>query len=126
SRTGPSPVSLASQAVKPRWILAWVYIGRMSLAAALLLALPTTTSPVVPIFTFVLAFTAISYFVTHRREEQPSQPFLYLQLVFDTVLLTTAVYLTGGQESIFAPLYILVISAGALLLPIIGSVSIGF
>src|SRR5690606_25512641 len=51
---------------------------------------------------------------------------LYLQVVFDTLLITAIVHITSdGGSSPFAPLYILNIAAGALLLPLPGGVLVG-
>jgi two-component system, NtrC family, sensor histidine kinase PilS len=51
--------------------------------------------------------------------------FLLRQVVFDVVLVTAAVHVTGGPTSPLPPLYILVITAGALLLPLPGGMLIG-
>jgi len=47
--------------------------------------------------------------------------FLYGQSAFDLLLITTVVHLTGGIDSPFTALYILVIASGALLLPVRGA-----
>ncbi|MEX2582740.1 MAG: histidine kinase dimerization/phospho-acceptor domain-containing protein, partial [Gemmatimonadota bacterium] len=114
-------------------ILNWVYIGRLSLGAALLLRLPDVTiqggganSYVVALLVLTLVFTAASFGYGRWMDRNPGGLFLYSQVVFDALLLTAVVYMTGGQRSMFAPLYILVISAGALLLPIVGGILIGF
>ncbi len=46
-----------------------------------------------------------------------SRTFLYLQSVYDLLLVTAVVHVTGGSASQFAALYILVIACAALLLP---------
>src|SRR5690606_13979824 len=49
----------------------------------------------------------------------------YGQVIFDVLVVTAVVHLTGGGQSDFAPLYIVVIAAGALLLPLPGGVLVG-
>lgn len=118
----------------PRRILTWVYLGRTAFALALLALTPIEDGGRYIVIPAILAvFTVASYLFSHVRDrfsrpgERPLKwPFLYLQVVFDAALLTAAaVYLTGGRASIFAPLYILVISAGALLLPMTGGIVLG-
>ncbi|HUF74709.1 MAG TPA: histidine kinase dimerization/phospho-acceptor domain-containing protein, partial [Longimicrobiales bacterium] len=110
-------------------MLSWVYLARISIAAALLLRFPQTSPFIGPglptaLAAIALAVTAASYMVSHRGGIA-SQPFLYGQVFFDALLLTGVVYLTGGQRSMFAPLFILVIAVGALLLPIVGGIAMG-
>ncbi|HET9949453.1 MAG TPA: ATP-binding protein, partial [Longimicrobiales bacterium] len=62
---------------------------------------------------------------THWMGREPGRNFLYAQVVLDVLLVTGTVHVTGGPESGFASLYILVITAGALLLPLPGGVLIG-
>jgi len=117
---------------RPRRILGWIYLGRAGVALALVLRLPfdpfvPAPSPVyvAALLTATAFFTTGSYFITHRSEQPLTRGLLYGQVLFDASLLTVLVYLTGGPHSIYAPLYILVISAGALLLPIVGGILIG-
>ncbi len=112
--------------MNPRRILFWVYLGRISFAASLLLLTPVVDGgPYLGLPTILVLFTLGSYIFSHIRHRPLTWPFLYSQVVFDAILLTGAVYLTGGRASIFAPLYILVISAGALLLPMRGGIFLG-
>jgi len=67
----------------------------------------------------------VSFWYTHVLERHPSENFLYTQVILDVILVTGIVHITNGPDSSFAPLYILVISAGALLLPLPGGVLIG-
>lgn len=69
--------------------------------------------------------TVGSFWWTHLRGREPGANFLYAQVVLDVFLVTAVVHITGGDGSDFAPLYILVISEGALLLPLPGGVLIG-
>lgn len=109
-------------------LLRWLYLGRMTLVtgifAGVLLAWvgagPVTTLLATVMFISAAGVTAASYWYTHWRGREPSENFLYVQVTFDALLVTGVVHITGGGESDFAPLYILVISAGALLLPIRG------
>ncbi len=76
-------------------------------------------------FAVALAFTAGSFWRTHIAKRSPGESFLYSQVLLDVLLVTSTVHITGGQESSFAPLYILVITEGALLLPLLGGVLMG-
>ncbi|HZK78893.1 MAG TPA: ATP-binding protein, partial [Gemmatimonadaceae bacterium] len=64
-----------------------------------------------------IGFTAASYIWTDLRRNVPSATFLYLQVVFDMLLVTAAVHITwSGGQSQLAPLYILVIAVASLLI----------
>jgi two-component system, NtrC family, sensor histidine kinase PilS len=123
----PSPPRL-----EERDFLRWVYLGRLAVAAAAFLAVafdwegaPPEVSLVVSVLALLaLAFTAGSFWYTHLARRPLHRTLLYLQLVFDVVLVTVLVHLTGGSASVFASLYILVIVAGAVLLPFHGGVLI--
>jgi two-component system, NtrC family, sensor histidine kinase PilS len=116
--------------MSPIGFLRWVYVARLTLATGIFVAaLRVWTQPeVAPEATLLatlmlvtaLGFTVGSFWHTHLAGAQPSRNFLYAQVVFDVVLVTTVVHLTGGGESEFAPLYVLAIAEGALLLPIPG------
>ena len=80
----------------------------------------------VAVFVLAAAFTAPSALYATRRGGEIPVAFLYVQILFDTLLVTWVVHLTGGSGSVFAPVYILVISVGALLLPLPGGVVVGF
>ena len=69
--------------------------------------------------------TAASFWYTNVLNVSPGREFLYAQVVFDALVVTALIHVTGGGESSFAPLYILVIAAGALLLPLPGGMLIG-
>ncbi len=118
----------------PRF-LRLLYLARLTLAAGIFAgALLVWTRPVIGPETTLLAtlvlvvsllVTGASFWHTHIAERVPSANFLYLQAIFDTLLVTTVVHLTGGSESDFASLYILVIAEGALMLPLKGGMLIG-
>jgi two-component system sensor histidine kinase PilS (NtrC family) len=76
-------------------------------------------------FLVALLVTALSFWYTHVLGRAPNENFLYPQVILDVLLVTGIVHITNGPDSSFAPLYILVISAGALLLPLPGGVLIG-
>jgi two-component system sensor histidine kinase PilS (NtrC family) len=118
-----------AQLPEPRALLRGVYAGRFLLVAALLISVlwggGTTAAlwdPAGVVFAVTAAVTLASFWYSHRRGRPPGEGFLYGQAIFDTVLLTVIVVLTGGPQSLFAPLYILVICVAALLLPALGGI----
>jgi two-component system sensor histidine kinase PilS (NtrC family) len=110
----------------PLGILQWVYIGRIIVALAVFLAAAFYFSAVPPAVLLALAIAALaslaasgaSAFYTHVARRTPGSTFIYGQALFDLALVTTVVHVTGGQESEFIPLYILVIAVAAVLLPL--------
>ncbi|HET9948105.1 MAG TPA: PAS domain-containing protein, partial [Longimicrobiales bacterium] len=114
-------------------LLRWLYIGRLVLVTAILAAAMLVwfeassedTLVAVGMFAVALGVTAVSFWHTHWMGREPGRNFLYAQVVLDVLLVTATVHVTGGPESGFASLYILVITAGALLLPLPGGVLIG-
>ncbi len=113
-------------ALEPRRLLVWIYAGRLVVASAnfgwaLLVALfadPIYTLIAATTFVSSMALTAVSFVHTEVNRRQPSPGFLYAQFAHDLVLITSVVHLTGGGDSAFAAMYILVNAAAALLLPI--------
>lgn len=127
---GTPPRPGAAQLPDPRRVLGWVYIGRLVLVCAFLLradeaASATPERVLAPgiLLLITAGYTALALLLSHRRP--PTRAFIYAQIVFDASLLTAIVHLTGGQHSIFAPLYVLVIFAAALLLPVLGGMLVG-
>jgi len=118
------PVSLQA-ILDPRWLLRWVFIGRLCLASAIFIAAVTRWTAVdadqtlVASLAFALSavFTVVSagYIVIYRR--RISATFLYLQAAFDILLVTAVVHVTNGNNSPFSALYILVIATASLLVP---------
>ncbi len=114
-------------------LLRWLFIGRMALVAGILLGAfrvwgqvqPEQTLIATILFVAALVVTAGSVWWTRVLGREPGPNYLFGQVAFDTLLVTGVVHLTGGPESNFAWLYILVISEGALLLPFAGGVLIG-
>jgi two-component system sensor histidine kinase PilS (NtrC family) len=115
--------------------LRWIYVARLTLAAGIFGAavLVWTRPQVAPEATLVatlalvlsLGFTVGSYWKTHVAEQPPTRNFLYAQALFDVVLVTAVVHMTGRAESELVPLYVLVITEGALLLPLRGGLLVG-
>jgi len=113
----------------PRRVVRWLYVGRLSVATAIYLAAivwwhdadPENT--LVASLTFALATIVVvaSAIRTEVQRKRPTTAFLYGQLVFDLLLVTSVVQVTGGAESKFAALYILVNAAAAILLPTRGA-----
>src|SRR5947208_4009958 len=102
-----------------------VYLGRMCVANAIYLRAPLKVQVAAPLDILVtsllllaaLVVTAASYGLTHVRNRAPGENFLYLQAIFDVALITTVVHMTGGPESDFTCLYVLLIAASPLLIP---------
>jgi two-component system sensor histidine kinase PilS (NtrC family) len=134
-------VSIAEKAASPPSgqlfsrgdLLRWIYLGRLTLVTGILAGAlwvwPTVpgqdTRVVVVMFVVAYAVTASSFWYSHIRGREARENFLYTQVILDVLVVTGVVHVTGGPGSGFAPLYILVVSAGALLLPLPGGVLIG-
>jgi two-component system sensor histidine kinase PilS (NtrC family) len=126
------PLASPDRLPEPRRILSWVYLGRLSLAGAIFAAaawvwtdVPSADTLAAALILFVsIGFSFASYLFTHVGRNPPGRAYLYGQVAFDACLVTWAVHLTGGKESAFAPLYILVICAASILLPLLGGILI--
>jgi two-component system, NtrC family, sensor histidine kinase PilS len=109
----------------PRKLLRLVYVGRLCLATAIYLSAALKIRVAAPLDILVTslmlvaaaAVTLPSYWHTHVRGRQPGPTFRYLQALFDIALITAVVHVTGGPESDFAGLYVLLIAVTALLMP---------
>jgi len=125
--------ALTTEMPPSRRLLSWLYLGRLIIAAGIfsgaLLVWPELDPAATRLASLVLVVpilvTLASAWRTHLRLVEPGRNFLYAQIIFDTLLVTAAVHLTGGSQSDFATLYILVIAAAGLLLPLQGGVLIG-
>ncbi len=115
-------------------LLRWVYVGRMTLAVGIFVGMmvawfsapPEATRIATLMFLATLAVTLASVWHTELRARTPGRNFMYAQVVLDALLVTAVIHITsGGGDVVFAPLYILVITEGALLLPLPGGVLIG-
>jgi two-component system sensor histidine kinase PilS (NtrC family) len=119
--------------IHPLRLLRWLFAGRVTLALGIfggaVLTWYNTSRSTTLLATLALlvtlVVTAASVWYTNGLKRLPGNNFLYGQVLFDTLLVTAAVHSTGGGESAFAGLYILVIAAGALLLPLSGGLLIG-
>lgn len=123
----------AGRLPQPRRVLSWVYLGRLCLAGAIFVAAALVwkqaeahvTLAASLLLVLAAAFTAGSFWYTHLAQHAPGRTYLYAQVLFDVALVATVVHLTGGPESDFVPLFVLVIVAAAILLPFVGGVLIG-
>jgi two-component system, NtrC family, sensor histidine kinase PilS len=114
-------------------ILRWLYGGRLLVVSAILLAVllgrgELGGGEIVAVLALALgavAVTVISFVHSHFRSRDPGVGFGYGQVALDVLLVTVLIHVTGGGGSAFAPLYVLVIATGALLLPLPGGVVIG-
>lgn len=115
-------------ALRPRKVLRWLYLGRLSLSAAIFLAAvsvwlradrPSTLIASLA-FSATMVFTAASVIyseIYNRAQLVPTKTFIYIQIIFDLLLVTSVVHVTWDvSSSQFASLYILVIAISALLL----------
>jgi two-component system, NtrC family, sensor histidine kinase PilS len=115
--------------------LRWLYIGRLIVATAIFIAAlwrwlgPAANQFETLVATIALlsalAVTAAGLWWVEVRGRAAGANFLYAQLVYDVLLVTAIVHITGGPLSPYPPLYILVITAAALLLPLPGGMLIG-
>jgi two-component system sensor histidine kinase PilS (NtrC family) len=118
----------------PLGILQWVYLGRIVVSTAVFLAAAFYFAAVPPGVLLTLAVAALasllasgaSAFYTHVARRQPGPTFVYAQALFDLILVTTVAHLTGGPDSDFLPLYILVIAVAAVLLPLWSALLVTF
>jgi hypothetical protein len=108
----------------PRLLLRSEYIGRIGNSLAIFFAVGFVFQDATPddriIATIMLlgagVFTAISAAWSEFQENTLTDDFLGGQILFDLVLVTGLVHVTGGAASQFAALYILVIAVAALVL----------
>ena len=129
--TRPSDPAL-NAILDPRRLLRWVLIGRLCLASAIFIAALSTWSnadsdntlvaSVAFAVSMVVTIVAFAYGEVYRRHPGPT--FLYLQAIFDLLLVTAVVHVTNGSNSPFSALYILVIATASLLVPSGGGVLI--
>jgi two-component system, NtrC family, sensor histidine kinase PilS len=106
-------------------LLRLVYVGRMCLAIAIYVTAALKVRVAAPLDILVTslmlvtaaAVTLAAYWHTHFRRTVPGPTFLYLQAVFDVLLITAVVHMTGGAESDLASLYVILVAVNALLMP---------
>ncbi len=112
--------------------LKWIYLGRVTLAIVVFVAAALYFKDLPPETILILAVAALasviasglSVFYTHIRNAEPGMTFLYAQALFDLALVTTVVHVTEGPASQFPALYVPVIAASALLMPLASSLLI--
>src|SRR5687768_3065451 len=135
ARPTPRAVRPQMQAMlDPRRLLRWIYIGRLSITVAIFLAAvlvwtrDDTDNQKLLIASLAFAVTtgvtvaSVGYSEVYKRALRRN--FLYLQGIVDVLLVTAVVHVTEGAASPFSALYILVIAASTLLLPIGGGLLI--
>src|SRR6266851_4277883 len=106
-------------------LLRLVYIGRVCLAIAIYITTALKIRVAAPLdilgtslmLVTAAAVTLASYWHTHFRRRIPGPTFLYLQALFDVLLITAVVHMTGGADSDLASLYVILIAVTALLMP---------
>ena len=114
----------------PRRLLRWTYTGLMVVGAAIFTAAagvwlrPNIEKPPLLIatlaFALTLAVTIASFAWTEIYRRPLRATFLYSQAIFDNLLVTSVVHVTGGTTSPYVALYILVIATSTLMLPLGG------
>ena len=109
----------------PRRLIAWLFAARMVLAVATLLgaSLSWTRSPDISFIVTIsvlMAFTVTAYgwWAVWSKNQEPGPAFLSIQAVVDLALVTTLVHFTGGADSPLSALYVVVLAAYAVLLPL--------
>ena len=106
-------------------LLRLVYVGRMCLAIAIYVTAALKVQVAAPLDILVTSFmlvaaatvTLVSYWRTHVRRRIPGPTCLYLQALFDVLLITTVVHMPGGADSDLASLYVILVAVTALLMP---------
>ena len=119
--------------INPYALLRWVFLARIAVAAGIFLAILIVWQNAAPADTliatllFIMAAVVTGFGVWHAlvREAPLGRNFLYAQVLFDVGMVTGIVHITGGPDSSFAPLFILVIAIGSVLLPIPGGILVG-
>lgn len=128
----PEARHTAHTALHPLRILRWIYLGRLSVAVAIFIAAVThwrdadagdTLVAALALFG-TIAFTAGSFARSSQLRRPLPRGFFVAQSLFDSLLVTAIIHLTGGGTSQLAALYILVITGAALLLPVTWSLTI--
>jgi signal transduction histidine kinase len=123
---GPASTASHPLQLSVRRILWWVYLARLATACSVFVAAvyswqyASRADTLIASLSFAAAmlFTGVSALYTHVYRRSIATAVLYAQVVFDLALTTALVHLTWqSSSSQFAPLYILVIAVGALLLP---------
>lgn len=108
-----------------RTLLSWLFVGRLVLALATLVgaSLVWTQRPDVAFISaiavvFALTFTGYGVWAVFGRGSIPTHAFLQVQALVDLGLVTALVHVSRQPQSAFPALYVLVVAAYALLLPL--------
>ncbi|MCU0627008.1 MAG: ATP-binding protein [Gemmatimonadaceae bacterium] len=125
-----TPLTRLRTILDPRRAVLGVYAFRSVVAIAVIVALPAIAVGQGPAAVrlvqvaavLALAATGLSLIATEIYRLAITRGFLLGQAVVDLLLVAAVVHVTGGSESPFAALYILVIAWAALLLPRSGGV----
>ena len=112
----------------PRRVMRWVWLGRVMLACAILVAAvfvwnraePHDTLIATLAFAVAILATVGSVMWSELQRDPRGNAFYGVQCGVDLALVTAVIHITGGWSSQFAALYILVIASAALLLPFRG------
>ncbi len=123
-----SPRALPDQ----KRLLSWVLSARLVLAVLTLVlgTLVWTNEPGMAFLVsvgvlFALVLAAYAYWFVWLRHGNPGQFFFVVQALSDIGVITLLVHKTGGADSAFPSLYILVIAAYALLMSFGGGLAVG-
>ncbi len=109
----------------PYRVLRWVWLGRVVIGFAILVAAvfvweraaPQDTLVATLAFAMAVLTTVASAMYREIYRRPTGRGFFLLQCIIDLLLVTAIVHVTGGWSSQFAALYILVIAVATLLLP---------
>ncbi|MEO7522325.1 MAG: ATP-binding protein [Gemmatimonas sp.] len=126
------PQVAIQEMLDPGRIMRWVWLGRVMLACAILLAAVFVWNRAEPNDTLIatLAFavatlaTVGSVMWSELQQRPRGNAFYGVQCAIDLALVTAIVHITGGWSSQFAALYIPVIASAALLLPFRGGLAV--
>ena len=124
--TTPPITPRATPLLLPQELLRWVYIGRLATALAIVLAVAfgwrdasrSDTLVATGVVLAALGFSAVSAIWSESHRRNLTNAFLGTQVLFDLGLVTGVVHITGGADSQFTALYILVIAVSALMLSV--------
>lgn len=123
---GPDPRRIGRASLPTqRTLLTWLFVGRLVLALAVLVgaSLVSAKQPYASFISataviFALTFTGYGAWAVFVRGIIPSRPFLQIQALVDLGLVTALVHLSGEPKSAFPALYVLVVAAYTMLLPL--------
>ncbi len=108
-----------------RTLLSWLFVGRLTLSVGILLGAglvwterPQESFLVSIAVVIALTFTVYGAWVIFIRRGEPGNSFLFFQAVVDLGVVTTIVHFAGQPQSAFPALYVLVVAAYALLMPL--------